>query len=553
MLMNNSDYWLKRAIELEKSTIVNEDRYLETLKKEYEKALNNIKKETRNWLARFSVNNQISLKDSKKWLNINELKELKWNVEEYIKYGQENGIDLIWKKELENASAKIHISRLEALQMQIQNEIEILSKYEQKNTESFIIDTYKDSYYRQAYELQKGHNVAFQIAALDTNTIKKVISRPWTSDSYTFSDRIWKNKKVLLDTLQKELTQSIIRGKAPDEVIEKISKVMGVSKNKAATLVMTESAFFSSIARKKCYNDLWVNEYDIVATLDSHTSEICRELDGKKFKMSEYKEGVTAPPFHVRCRSTTAPHFNDEFEFGERAARNTNGKTYYIPSNITYKEWKEKYVDNSIKDDIIIPNYIRMNVQSGFNPKNEVEAINSAISEMPLKIQKKLKESAIEIFSKGQIIKDGKEVNTSFYDRNQDIIHIYEGANKSEVIHEIGHVIETKYKILNDYEYINIRDSELQNYSIYSVTYLKNYSNIKGIKSKKFISEQQGRIYRKDLNGNSYIANNQKINLNCLGEYFSEGFREYFDNPENLKSKDIQLFRYIERKLNKND
>lgn len=551
--MNNSDYWLKRAIELEKSTIVNEDRYLETLKKEYEKALNNIKKETRNWLARFSVNNQISLKDSKKWLNINELKELKWNVEEYIKYGQENGIDLIWKKELENASAKIHISRLEALQMQIQNEIEILSKYEQKNTESFIIDTYKDSYYRQAYELQKGHNVAFQIAALDTNTIKKVISRPWTSDSYTFSDRIWKNKKVLLDTLQKELTQSIIRGKAPDEVIEKISKVMGVSKNKAATLVMTESAFFSSIARKKCYNDLWVNEYDIVATLDSHTSEICRELDGKKFKMSEYKEGVTAPPFHVRCRSTTAPHFNDEFEFGERAARNTNGKTYYIPSNITYKEWKEKYVDNSIKDDIIIPNYIRMNVQSGFNPKNEVEAINSAISEMPLKIQKKLKESAIEIFSKGQIIKDGKEVNTSFYDRNQDIIHIYEGANKSEVIHEIGHVIETKYKILNDYEYINIRDSELQNYSIYSVTYLKNYSNIKGIKSKKFISEQQGRIYRKDLNGNSYIANNQKINLNCLGEYFSEGFREYFDNPENLKSKDIQLFRYIERKLNKND
>lgn len=44
--------------------------------------------------------------------------------------------------------------------------------------------------------------------------------------------------------MQKELTQSIIRGKAPDDVIDKISKTFGVSKNKAGTLVMTESAFF---------------------------------------------------------------------------------------------------------------------------------------------------------------------------------------------------------------------------------------------------------------------------------------------------------------------
>ena len=346
--MNNSEYWVKRAEELEKAQILNESIYIEELKREYEKALNNIKKESRNWLARFSVNNQISMQEAKKCLNIQELKELKWDVNEYIKYGQENGIDLIWKKELENASAKIHISRLEALQIQIENEIEKLTYNENIYTENFIINTYKDSYYKLAYELQKGHNIGFQITALDIDVIKKVISKPWTTDNYTFSDRIWKNKTVLINTLKTELTQSIIRGKAPDEIIEKISKTMGVSKNRAGTLVMTESAFFSSIARKKCYNDLWVNEYDIVATLDSHTSDICRELDGKVFKMSEYKEGVTAPPFHIRCRSTTAPHFNDEFEFGERAARNNDGKIYYIPSNITYDEWYNKYVKKEV-------------------------------------------------------------------------------------------------------------------------------------------------------------------------------------------------------------
>lgn len=45
--------------------------------------------------------------------------------------------------------------------------------------------------------------------------------------------------------------------------------------------------------------------------------------------------------FHVWCRFTTAPWFEDEFEFSERAARNTNGKTYYVPDNITYNDWKK--------------------------------------------------------------------------------------------------------------------------------------------------------------------------------------------------------------------
>lgn len=376
--MKNSEYWSKRLEELEKAQALNETRYIETLKEEYEKALSKITKETNGWLVRFAINNQISLKDSKKWLNTNELKELKWDVDEYIKFGQENGIDLIWKKELENASSKIHISRLEALQMRIRQEIEKLSYEEQHSTEDFIINTYKDTYYKLAYELQKGHNVAFQVSALDTETIKKVISKPWTIDNQTFSDRIWKNKRSLINILQTELTQSIIRGKAPDEVIEKIAKQFRVSKNKAGTLVMTESAFFASSARKKCFNDLDVEKYEVVATLDSHTSNICKNLDRKVFDMKDYKEGVTAPPFHVRCRSTTAPYFDDEFEFGERAARNANGKTYYVSNTIKYNEWYEKYIDNSEKSDIILIN-------------SQQQAINQYISSESYKINEKLR------------------------------------------------------------------------------------------------------------------------------------------------------------------
>ncbi len=46
----------------------------------------------------------------------------------------------------------------------------------------------------------------------------------------------------------------------------------------------------------------------------------------------------TAPPFHVYCRSTTVPAFDDEFDLiGERAARGEDGNTYYVPSTMTYK------------------------------------------------------------------------------------------------------------------------------------------------------------------------------------------------------------------------
>lgn len=131
---------------------------------------------------------------------------------------------------------------------------------------------------------------------------------------------------------------------------------MNVSKANAARLVYTESAAYSSRARLRTYKDLGLEKYEIVATLDNRTSEICQEMDAKIFNLKDYEVGTTAPPFHVRCRSTTAPYFDDD---GERAARDEEtGKTYYVPTNMTYKDWKSKYIDkNSVakveKDDII--------------------------------------------------------------------------------------------------------------------------------------------------------------------------------------------------------
>lgn len=196
------------------------------------------------------------------------------------------------------------------------------------------------------------------------------------------------------------------------------------------------------------------------------------------------------------------------------------------------------------KDDIITPSYIRKNVSKDYNTKNDEEIITNAINIMPDKLKEKLENTEFEIMTKGMT-----DRNYSRYDRKNNKFYIYHDADIYEVIHEIGHYIETRYKVLNDSTYINIRKRGLENYWAYSVRELPNYKDSIGITNNKFISEQQGRIYKKDLNGNSYVAIAGKINLNCLGEYFSEGFREYYQNRNNLKIKDIDLFNYIEEVL----
>ena len=56
-----------------------------------------------------------------------ELEELRWDILDYIKHGEENALTQEWLKELENASAKFHISRFEALKLRIRQEIEVLT------------------------------------------------------------------------------------------------------------------------------------------------------------------------------------------------------------------------------------------------------------------------------------------------------------------------------------------------------------------------------------------------------------------------------------------
>lgn len=348
--MKNSDYWKKRFEQLEDAANKKGLATTADLEVQYLKTQRQLESQINSWYQRFAVNNQVTMAEARKMLNAKELAELKWDVKEYIKYGHENELNQVWMKQLENASAKYHISRLEALKLQTQQTIEVLYGNQTDALDALVKNIYTDGYYHTVYEIQKGFNIGWDIATVDKNKLEKLISRPWAADGKNFSERIWSSKTSLINEVQVQLTQTCILGKAPDDAIKAISKKFNTSKNQAGRLVMTESAYFSSACQKDAFNDLDVEKYEIVATLDSLTSATCQDLDGHVFDMKDYEPGVTAPPFHVWCRTTTVPWFDDEFNVGERAARGEDGKTYYVPDKMKYKDWKNSFVDGGSKD-----------------------------------------------------------------------------------------------------------------------------------------------------------------------------------------------------------
>lgn len=343
--MKTSDYWQKRTLQLENALHNKSVKYYHDLERAYKKAANDTTKEINKLYTRLASENNITLSEAKKLLTSNELEEFRWSVKDYIKYGKENAVNGEWIKQLENASLRYRISRLEAMKIQMQNQVEVLMGNELDSFSKVMSDIYTEGYYRNAHLIQTGVGYGSSLAAIDPNKIEKLLSKPWTSDGKNFSERIWGNHRpALINELHTELTQSIIRGQTPDKLINAIAKKFDVAKNRAGNLVMTESAYFGTVAQQDCYKELDVEYQEFVATLDNHTSDLCQSMDGKIFKSSEIEIGVNAPPLHCRCRSVMVPYFEDNIT--ERAARGEDGKTVYIDGNMKYKDWYKQFVEN---------------------------------------------------------------------------------------------------------------------------------------------------------------------------------------------------------------
>ena len=138
----------------------------------FDSAFRQIESEITLWYERLA-NNGVTMQEARQWLNANESKEFQWDVQEYIKYGRENAINQQWIKELENASAKYHISRLEALKVRTQQAVEVAFGNELDEVDAMVKKIFTNDYYHSIYEMQKGFNIGWEIGQIDERKLEK--------------------------------------------------------------------------------------------------------------------------------------------------------------------------------------------------------------------------------------------------------------------------------------------------------------------------------------------------------------------------------------------
>lgn len=357
----NRSYWQGRFDQVEQSANNKSVRHINKIEKKYQAAMQEIDAKINAWYQRIADNNGVSITEARKLLTDSELEEFKWTVEQYIQAGQENALDQRWMKELENASAKFHINRLEALKLEVRQQIELAVANGQENLIGVLADVYKDTFYQSCFEIQKGLGVGFDVSKLDDKQVQTLLQKPWSVDGENFSSKVWKNKTKLINTLDQELSRMVMTGESPTKAIQNIKKVMNTSSYAAKRLVLTEQAYFTSLAQKDAFGELDVDEYEIVATLDNRTSDVCQKMDGQHFPVKDMQPGVNAPPFHVFCRTTTCPYFDDEFTVDDKRVAKGEDGWYEVPANMTYPEWKKSFVDGGSK-----LQYLRNNLPRDF-------------------------------------------------------------------------------------------------------------------------------------------------------------------------------------------
>lgn len=343
----NGAYWRKRAIELAEKQKREDDDLCLRFHREYERILHELDKEISIFYARYAANESVSMADARRLLRDAELEDFRMSLDEFRDKALAGGFD----KELEEVYLRSRISRLQALQTQVELRMMELFSSQRDVLRDHLQERYTDTYYRTVYAVSQQADVASTFARIDPQTIERILAVPWAGSD--FSSRIWADKDKLTRELMQTLSRGFVRGDSLDRMTKEFTQRMGVSESRAATLIHTESAHMAAEAAEQGYRETGVQSYRFEAALDLKTCAVCGALDQREFPLAEHETGINYPPLHPRCRCTTVPV--TEFQIGsKRAARNlATGKTEYVEKGMTYEEWRKKYVENAEENAIM--------------------------------------------------------------------------------------------------------------------------------------------------------------------------------------------------------
>lgn len=301
--LSNKSYWLKRSEELDKVATKVEKEVMKELSALYRDAFRSIEKEVNDFMMKYAVDHKLDYATVTQMLTPIDLAEYNQKIEELYAMYRDTGSEYI-KIEIDRLNARAKITRLQALQDAINVELTKVTHEYQMTLEDTLIGLFTEQY-KEVSEL-----LGIMAPVINREAIKTIIEYPYAGKM--FSDRIWDNKDDLVKHIKQNLTAGIIRGDSIQKMSRQMKKDLNVLYYQAERLVRTETNYAMNQGHLKGYADSGVVEkYEFLAAIDSRTSKLCKNQNGKVYKLSEATVGVNYPPLHPNCRSTVIPVLED--------------------------------------------------------------------------------------------------------------------------------------------------------------------------------------------------------------------------------------------------
>ncbi|HEC2155322.1 minor capsid protein [Staphylococcus delphini] len=300
-MANNQDYWTERARRMIEEESKLDAEVLERVRQIISMIIQDIEKEIYTFYAKYASKEGVTIAEAKKKIGETDIREFEDRVKRYV---ESKDFSDKANKELRQYNTKMYVSREQLLKQQLGVIFTHGTALVEREMYEYMTEAVNREVLRQSGIL--GHTVQIK-----PSHVRAIVNASF--QGMKWSTRLWQDMTEVRTYVEKTVSNVVLRGRHPNEFVPELKKKMGVTTSQAKRLLITETARVQTEAQKLSYieNSGEDSEYEYVAKLDEKTSDTCRGLNGKVFKVKDMTPGVNAPPMHPHCRSTTVPHVGD--------------------------------------------------------------------------------------------------------------------------------------------------------------------------------------------------------------------------------------------------
>ena len=313
--MNSKEYWAKREAEQLKHNITEEEEYNKQIRQIYADMLDACQKEIDSFYGKYARKEGITIAEAKKRVSKLDIAAYERKAKRYV---ATKDFSAKANEEMRLYNATMKINRLEMLKANIG--LELIAGHDE--LEKFMGGVLKG---RTMDELQRQAGILGKTVRSNAKKTHAIVNGSFHNG--TFSDRIWQYQDLMREDLGRLLQQGLIQGKGARAIAKDLKKYWfgadprtgGGATYCMERLMRTELARVQTEAQKQSFQRNGFEMYEFIANVNPSkhgTCEICRGLDGKKFKVIDMMPGENAPPMHPHCRCSTAA-YEDSKEYEE--------------------------------------------------------------------------------------------------------------------------------------------------------------------------------------------------------------------------------------------